>query len=147
MAKVIGVKKSLLGVRAKIIKKATSGLTKNAYLIENEIVFTILNGQSPVAGQRWKQYSEPYAKQFKNGSRKPVNMYLTGKMLESLTLSRLGSGIIIAFKSKIAIFHDKLGAGASRVIRRLLPDPRKGETFKSNILNVIRKIVKTAISN
>lgn len=147
MAKVTGVKKSLSEVKAKIIKKAAAGLKRDAYLIENEIVFTIFNGQSPVLGERFKQYSKPYADIFKSGNLKPVNMFLTGEMLDSLTLTKAGSGILILFKSKIAAFHDKLGAGKSRVIRRLLPRVSEGETFKSNILAVIRKIVKRAIKN
>jgi len=112
--------------------------------VEKEIIATILGGQSPVKGKRFKQYSIDYANRVKGGSRKPVDLLATSKMLDSLKVMRLVEkfGISIKFRSKIATFHDSLGAGRSKIIRRLLPKSSKGETFKPNILRVIKDIAK-----
>ena len=113
--------------------------------IEAEIIETILRGKSPVEGKKFEQYSEKYADRFKGGDRKPVTMNQIGKMLDSLKISQLRGkvGISIEFLSKIAAFHDILGAGKSKVIRRLLP--RSNERFKSNIRKVIEKFFKRNI--
>jgi len=108
--------------------------------IENEIIITILSGQSPVKGKRFKQYNKEYADRFKNGERSPVNMLRTGKMLESLQIKQIRgkNGLLIAFRNRLSVIHDKLGAGKSKVIRRLIP--RTGEEFKSSITKLIKKL-------
>jgi len=130
-------------------KKVVQAMTRNQDQIVDEINSTILSGQSPVKGKRFKQYSEQYADREKDGSRTPVNMYVTGDMLNSLSVKGVnrGKSVSISFASPIAVFHDKLGAGRSKVIRRLLPDPTKGETFKSNINLLIRRILKRAFGS
>ena len=118
--------------------------------IESLIIAEILQGKSPVEGKRFKQYNKQYADQFKRGRRRPVNMFKTGKMLDSLevTQSRGRTGILIRFKSKIADYHDRLGAGKSKVIRRLLPRTR--EKFKKHIreaiLDFFRRSVKKSLN-
>jgi len=111
-------------------------------IIEAEITETILRGQSPVEGKKFKQYSKKYADRFKGGDRRPVTMNQTGKMLASLEVKQIRGkpGILIQFKSKIAEYHDRLGAGRSKVIRRLLPRTR--ERFKANIRKVILDFLK-----
>ena len=145
MARVKNARSVINNLSKDITKKAQKALVRNAQTIENEIIITMLTGSSPVRGKRWKQYSKAYADRFKKGFRKPVNMKLSGEMLDSLEVKRKGRGISIAFNSPIAVFHDKLGAGKSRIIRRLLPVFSKGETFKSNILNLIIRIAKKGI--
>ena len=110
--------------------------------IEAEIIATILQGNSPVEGKRFKNYSEKYSDRFKNGRRRPVNMFKTGKMLDSLEVKQIRGrpGILIRFRDKTADFHDRLGAGKSKVIRRLLPRTR--ERFRKNIREVILKFFK-----
>ena len=110
--------------------------------IETEIIATILSGQSPVEGKKFKPYSRDYAKRFKNGERLPVDMNQTGKMLDSLKVSQIRgkTGISIEFDSQIAIYHDRTGAGRSRVIRRLLPRTR--EKFIGSIQKVINAFFK-----
>lgn len=141
MAKVRGVRRALKAVEKQVAEIASRSLIRNSDSIRNEIISTIMSGQSPVKGKRFKNYSLPYAQRFKGGKLKPVDMFRTGEMLASLIITRIRRGISIAFASETAVFHDKLGAGKSKVIRRLLPVVSKGETFKQNIM---RKIVNAA---
>ena len=100
----------------------------------------IIRGESPVKGEKFVNYSKSYAKV--KGKKKPVDMLVTGDMLESLTVrqNRLGQ-VLIYFKSKIAKYHDGKNA---RVERRLLPS-RKGDTFKKDVLKEINKILLRAV--
>lgn len=105
----------------------------------------IESGVSPVKGQnRYPKYSEGYAK--KKGRRRPVDMTLTGKMLDSLK-AVLKSGrktVVVAFtgrrNKKLAEYHT-LGDG--QPMRKLLPVGR--ETFKRDILNKIVRFADEAI--
>lgn len=108
----------------------------------------IMSGKSPVDNRvknaKWKDYSKDYAKL--KGKKRPVDMLVTGQMLESLfvVLKMRGSTLLtIGFRSKIAKYHDKLGAGKSKVIRRLLPNDK--EAFTPKIMNDLRRILKLAI--
>lgn len=114
--------------------------------IENEIIATILSGRSPVAGQTWKPYSEKYADKYKGGDLVPVDMLRTGDMLDSLEVKqeRGFDGLVIQFNSQIAVYHDILGAGRSKVIRRLLP--REGEIFRQEIRRLIEKLFRESVS-
>ena len=132
------------------IKSFNKKLSKNIAIIqktelENEIIATILSGKSPVKGKRFKDYNEQYAKREKDGRKKPVDLNQTGKMLDSLEVKQVRGkpGLLIRFKDKLAVIHDELGAGKSKVIRRLLP--RKGESFKANIQRVIDKLLKNVV--
>ena len=109
--------------------------------IGDKIVERILSGKSPVKGKRFKQYSTEYAK--KKGRRAPVDMLVSGKMLESIVVkqNRIGQ-VIISFKDGIAKFHDIMGAGKSKVIRRLLP--RTGEAFAPPLWRFILKTLNKA---
>lgn len=140
--RVKGLNKAIKSISKKTEKSAADSLVRNGQTVENEIIITILNGQSPVKGKRFQKYSKRYADKEKGGQLKPVNMHLSGDMLDSLELKKSGSGVSIEFKSSIAKFHDILGAGKSKVIRRLLPKTSKGETFKENILREIRKAIR-----
>jgi hypothetical protein len=58
---------------------------------------------------------------------------------------RKGNGVAwVGFADKKAIYHDKLGAGKSKVIRRLLPT-RQGEKFISNIDKDIRNLARLSV--
>ena len=118
------------------IKKNFSRSLKNE--IGDIIIKDILDGKSPVKGKRFKKYSTEYSKL--KGRSAPVDLLATGKMLESLrvTQNKIGQ-VLIEFKSKIAVFHDKTG----RVIRRLLP--RRGEDFNPRITKQIIKILRKAV--
>ena len=69
-------------------------------------------------------------------------MLVTGKMLRSLKIRDTGKNIVIFFSSKIAKYHDKLGAGASKTIRAMLPQGR--ETFNSSITKKIKLLLESS---
>lgn len=57
-----------------------------------------------------------------NKKQRPVNLKLSGKMLNSLKSRIVKDGRIrLWFSDEKAKYHDKLGAGKSKVFRRLLP--------------------------
>lgn len=108
--------------------------------IADLIIDKITQGISPVQGHgRFEPYSDSYAK--KKGRKQPVDMVVTGKMLESIVVNIVSNNrLSIYFRSRIAKYHNEDG----RVIRRLLPN-QKGETFKSDIMARLKKLVKEAI--
>jgi len=118
----------------------------------------IKKGISPVqGGGRFKRYSESYrdaidgdgeiAKQ-KAGKKSPVDMTLTGEMMQSLDVKDRQSRVFIEFEDEKAFYHNTSGAGKSKVIRRLLPD-REGERFsrqvQERIFQRINEIIKDAL--
>jgi hypothetical protein len=111
----------------------------------NAIKDTITSGKSPVAGYKFVQYSSSYADRFKGGARKPVNMTLTGEMLKSMKVVKTRSSFAVVIDSEIADYHNRLGAGKKKVIRRLLPTNR-GERFKVFLQKIINKMANSAAS-
>jgi len=112
----------------------------------------IVKGVSPVKGKgHFDKYSDSYQDAIKKGRYKqynkkirPINMTLSGKMMRSLIRRFTKNGFIIYFTSELAKYHNILGAGRSRTIRRILP--LKGETFKGPIIKrqktLLEKILK-----
>jgi len=119
----------------------------------------ITSGNSPVKGHgRFPNYSSSYSGQIKKGRYKeygkklrPINLTLTGQMLRSLISRRTSSGFTVYFTSPIAKYHNDLGAGRSKVIRRLLPLAGSTEQFKHIITKEIqaslRKMAKEAFGS
>jgi len=143
--------KNIKGFTTSFVKSFNKRMSKNISRepkaeIEEEIIITILSGRSPVKGKQFKQYSKKYADREKGGARKPVDMNQTGKMLDSLVVKQIRGkpGIFIKFRDNLAVIHNKLGAGKSKVIRRLLPNFSKDEVFKDNIQKMIIKMMKRA---
>lgn len=144
--KIKNVKRAVQNFQRSFSERLSQNLAREPKnLIEKEIIATILSGRSPVRGKRWRDYSEKYADRFKQGSRRPVNMLRTGKMLDSLEVKQVRGrpGLLIRFNSPIAIFHDREGAGKSKVIRRLLP--RSRERFKDNIQVLIDRLLRSVV--
>ena len=114
---------------------------------------SILKGISPVEGEgRFESYSDSYKDAIDQGrysefSKKklPVNLKLSGKMLDSFFVNKIKAGIQIGFKHFLADIHTTQGAGKSKVIRKMLP-LKKGEEFKTSIRNGIIKLVKNELS-
>ena len=114
----------------------------NQQELKNLVKRTIESGKSPVLGKTFKKYSKGYAKI--KGRTKPVDMKRTGKMLNSLQVSSTKSSIVLRFKNKKpADYHNRLGAGRGKVVRRLLPSNR-GERFKKFIENAIVRYLRRA---
>lgn len=91
---------------------------------------------------------DKFARPFPNKKTSPVNLYATGEMMSTLKLKKDTSRQVIwvgFFGSKVAEYHDKLGASRKKVIRRLLPT-RQGEKFKSNISSGIKQYCKQSLT-
>jgi len=118
--------------------------------IKDEILQAIRSGRSPVSkgGQnpkntsgkiRFEPYSDSYKKAMGKGKlsgkkQRPVNLELTGKLLRSIKSKVVkGEYVRVWFTDAKAKYHDKLGAGKSKVIRRMIPNPKKGEDFTAGI--------------
>lgn len=129
--------------------------------IKDEIVKSILAGKSPVAkggtdpkgssGKlRYKEYSDSYKKQMGKGKlgqkkQSPRNLKVTGKMLKSIKVRKLSDGVRVWFSDEKAKYHDKLGAGKSKILRRMLPNAKKGEDFNAGIRKRLVNALKNAI--
>ena len=125
-------------------------------ILKRSILSEISKGISPVRSGtkkgRWdKPYSPSYIKAIREGrighgkATTPINLKVTGKLWRSLNVVQRLNSVRATFKSKIADFHNRRGAGASGAIRRMLPD-RKGENFNRTIEIkmdlLLRKVVK-----
>lgn len=122
--------------------------------IKDEILASIRRGVSPVnkgginpnntgGKARYQKYSSSYVKAMGSGElsskkQSPRNLELTGKMLKSIKSKRFTNYIRVWFADKKAKYHNNQGAGKSKVIRRMVPNPAKGEDFNAGIR---RKIV------
>lgn len=117
-----------------------------ASVLKKEIKESILRGVSPVKGQgRFQKYSDLYLKMIrrdKSSGKKPspVNLKLTGDLLKSLYVEPIKKGLVIGFDNKLADIHNRLGAGKSKVIRRMLPT-NSGEQFNRRITKRLFEIM------
>lgn len=132
----------------------------NAF-IKREIINIIEAGRSPVAkggtsprgtgGKlRYEKYSDDYLKSIGNGSikgkkKRPVNLTVTGKMLRSIKSRKFKNYLRVWFTDSKAKYHDKLGAGKSKILRRMVPNPAKGEKFNAVLQKKIVNALKLAI--
>lgn len=91
---------------------------------------------------------DKFDKPFPNKKKSPVNLYATGEMMDSLNLTAQGARnyALIGFTDKKAKYHNDLGAGKSKVIRRLLPTGT-GEKFIPNIDKSIKDLAKLSVKN
>lgn len=124
--------------------------------IKDEIIKSIETGRSPVKGKgstRFEKYSISYINKmgkgdYKSKRRRPVNLTLSGDMLKSIKSRIFPNFIRVWFTDPKAKYHDKLGAGKSKVKRRMIPNPKNGEEFNAGlqrkIVNALEKAIKTA---
>lgn len=109
-------------------------------------------GVSPVRGARFQKYSQSYRDQIDSslsgfGKKKsPVNMKLSGQMLSTLTGKIIKGDVKIRISDKLADIHNRIGAGKSRVVRRLLPT-NNGEEFNRNISGKIEDLLIKIVNN
>ena len=115
------------------------------------LFFTITSGgaQKVIAIKAGRGETLPTIPFILGKSLSPVNLKLSGQMLSSLRVRRLGSAssrkIEIVFEDAVAVFHNKLGAGKSRAIRRLLPT-ESGERFNRRISKLTSTLLSTSIN-
>jgi len=125
-------------------------------LVKAKIKTTIKKGLSPVKGQkRFMGYADSYKKQIKKGKlpgkkQRPVNMTITGKMVNSLKVINVKTGFSVFFTDKKAEYHNDLGvkrndAPGGKVFRRLIPN-RSGEEFSKTITKPLIKLIKNIVS-
>lgn len=108
-------------------------------------------GNTPVQGGLYKKsYSDSYKKQIQKQwstifgkANQPVNLRLSGVLHESLKATKISQGVNFNFDDPIAKYHDKLGAGKSKVIRRMLP--RTGEAWNKRITKKFMDIFKSVM--
>lgn len=145
-------------------------LTKPKFLryvnkfIKRAMVESIERGVSPVnkggtspqqtGGRlRFNKYSDVYIDQIKKGTlpnnkkQRPVNLKLTGTMLRSIKSRVFRDFVRVWFSDEKAKYHDKLGAGASKVIRRMAPNPKAGEQFNAGIMRRIKQAYLAAFKD
>lgn len=107
--------------------------------LEGAIQDEMMSGNSPVRGHKWPEYSESYAK--RKGFKKP-NLFLTGKMLKSLSITQTKKGTLqILFKDEKAKWHND-GEGYLPQ-RKMLPS--EGESFNVRLTKLIRRVLVDAV--
>lgn len=124
--------------------------TQLGNLVVSEIKENIAKGISPVFKERrFEKYKDPSKYPGNRKKRRPVNMYLSGDMLEALKF-RLGRGFSITFgwfggglQTKKANNHN---SGDTVPKRRLIPD-EKNERFNASITRVINDYYGRVLSD
>ena len=142
------VKVDLRQARKDIEKFKRVAKAKLSVQMHKEITESISRGVSPVKGEgRFVKYSIAYLRQIAAGryrhngkKRRPVNLKLTGELLRSLFVRVTKRGLSISFDNKLADIHNRLGAGKSKVIRRMLPT-NSGEQFNRRITKRLFEIM------
>ena len=137
-------------IRKEVIKKSKKipGIMRKMIIDEH-----IAKGVSPVNGQgKFKQYSPSYKKQIKSGTYnkfakkiRPVNLKLSGELHKSFFVKVSDEGFRLGFDDRLADIHNRLGAGKSKTVRRMLPT-RSGEVFNRKIINALAEELKNIIS-
>ena len=121
--------------------------------LKNTIVKTIQSGMSPVEGfGRYQGYSKSYSEAIREGryrqygkKLRPINLTLSGTMLRSIKSRQGKDNLTIYFSSPIAKYHDEMGAGKSKIIRRMLPsqpNEKFSKTIWTNIIERYNRILK-----
>lgn len=113
---------------------------------------SILLGISPVEGERkFDAYSQRYTDAIKSGKfnrfgkkPRPINLNLSGDMLESFFVKASGNGLVIGFNDEKAVKHTVTGVGYKKTKRKMLPISR-GEDFKRKIKTTIVSIIQKAM--
>ena len=134
-------------IHNKAFAKAVKDFQKKGSVLTKKLVLdSIESGMSPVKGKgEYGKYSDSYKKQIRGGKYpgkkiRPINLKLTGDMLKSLKLKLRKTGFTLFFSDPKADYHNNIGAGKSRVIRRMLPKKGTGETLKRTITKPIRDL-------
>lgn len=155
----------------KIINQTAKNYISGAdVFLKRKILSEMKKGKSPVKNGRW---DKPYSKSYKAvlrgdvsfrkingkvipfnqpdlnivGFRKrlsPVNLKLSGQLHSSFATIKRAFSLLMEFKDKVAVFHDRIGAGKKKSIHRMLPT-RSGEKFNNEIDKGLSKILKNSL--
>ena len=111
--------------------------------VKDEILRSLSEGQSPVAGERFKRLDKNYANKEKNGNRTP-NLELTGDMLDALKSKNTEDGIEIGIfgkkQSAKADGHNNFSGESKLPKRRFIPD--EDQNFRRSIQSGIDNIIE-----
>lgn len=145
--------KVLKQLEKKIDKDIDTFSKEGGDILKGEIQTSVAKGISPLKSggnqtggkARFQKYSTSYSGAIKKGQyspygkkTRPVNLKLSGKMMNSIKTKALQKGgFSLWFSSKLAKYHNDEGAGKSKVKRKLLPS-EAGEEFSRVILNKLR---------
>lgn len=110
---------------------------------------TIRVGNNPYKGKnkgKWNKLNQSISRPYPNKKKSPVNLYLSGKMMDSLRIKKDSANkvVLLGFTDKKAKYHDRDGVGKNKTLRRLLPT-RQGEKFKPNINTALKKYCKDTL--
>ena len=97
---------------------------------------------------RFIDYSDSYKDTIESGRlegkrKRPVNLKVSGKLHRSIKVRRGKDSVSVWFTDTKAKYHDSLGAGKSKIIRRLLP--KTGERWATAIEKTIVSALEKAI--
>lgn len=117
-----------------------SSQTLKAYRADKDAI-----ADNTMIGNYIKELNEHLLKAGKKVS--PVNLKVTGDMLNSLTATRVNRGVLIKFDDKKAKYHDIDGVGKAKTLRRLLPNTggREGEEFNSRLMQNLKKLYENGL--
>lgn len=118
----------------------------------NELLDLIEKGVNPVkeSGNKYPKYSESYKAAIKAGrvpgksKISPVDLKQTGALHNSLTIDISGHNPRVTFNDPKALYHNDIGVGKSKVVRRILPN-HGGEEFTYRLFQKIIEALKSAI--
>lgn len=135
-------------------KDAIRGRTSFVDPVTGEyIIFRYVNGRVIKIDVETRNIGETQVQRDANPTKRvsPVNLRLSGGLHKSLTVEAKngflrGFRLRVAFSSELANIHNKLGAGKSKVIRRLLPT-ESGEEFNLKINSFIFDEVQKAVDS
>jgi len=147
------VKFDLRSAKSKIKRFKKDSKVELREKLEEEIKANISSGNSPVKGMgRYQQYSDSYKSAIKKGSyrqfgkrSRPVNLILSGELIESLSVKVTNKGLKVSFDNELADIHNRKGAGKSKTIRRMLPT-KNGEEFNRSITTRLKEVLAKVAS-
>lgn len=111
-------------------------------------IFVRTSGGKNTRGNPFKPYNAAYALKALKTSVKDVNLTATGDMLNAMTQKASDKEAVISFTNpeaeEKASYHDKLGAGKNKVIRKFfgMSKPDKDDLFDTYVEETGRRLRK-----
>jgi hypothetical protein len=119
-----------------------------AEILKEDIRDTIERGNSPVKGnKRFVEYSQKYIEDIAAGvypgkTPRPINLKLSGKMLDSIAAKVTKTGFVVYFTNFLAKIHSTEGPGGRRdKIRKVAPFDN--EKWKASVMLRAKKFLRS----
>lgn len=114
--------------------------------VKESVLSSVGAGESPVSGGKWKrELSKAYAKEKgKVSSVKFSNMELHGDLLDSVDVLQKGKKLRLTVgedQMDKADGHNNFSGKSKLPPREFVPNAKRGQTFKRDIISGIKKIV------